>query len=377
MSQFKKINWLSISDVHIGNTRTTADYILSNLRHSLFTENKIANLDLFILAGDFFDRLLEYNHPSSGDILLFIDKLLQECSNHNVYLRILEGTPSHDNKQNKIFDDLYNTGNYKCDMKYVDTLSVEYIKEWDANVLYVPDKIRTTVKEVYDDTIALLKSLVIEQVDFCIMHGAFSYQLPDMAKEVYDEEAWLKIVKHYIFVGHVHIHNPYKRILPGGSFDRIAHGEEKPKGFLVGSMNLKGDPKKDTFYFIENKRAKKYLTFKLFDYDVKSNLEYLEKQLIGVPNDSFIRIIAEKDNPILANMVEVTKINLTHHWIKDTFKTQEEDIQEQIDQDILEEWQSINIDKSNILDILITRLSKKDISGNILDLATKFIKEVI
>ncbi len=377
MSLFKKINWLSISDVHIGNTRTTADFILSNLRYSLFTENRISNLDLLIIAGDFFDRLLEYNHPSSGDILLFIDKLLQECSTHSVCLRVLEGTPSHDNKQNKIFDDLYSTGNYSCDMKYVDTLSIEYMQNWDVNVLYVPDKIRTTVAEVYQDTLKLMESLALKQVDFCIMHGAFSFQLPPMAKEVYDEQAWLKLVKHYIFVGHVHIHNPYKRILPGGSFDRITHGEEKPKGFLMGTMNLNGDPEKDTFYFIENKRAKKYLTFRLYDYDVKNNLDYLQKQLEDVPNDSFIKIVAESDNPILANMAEVTKINLTHHWVKDTFKSEQEELIQEVDQDILEEWQSINIDKTNILEIIITRLSKKDINGNILDIASNFIKEVI
>ena len=64
-------------------------------------------------------------------------------------------------------------------MKYVDTLSVEHIEEWGINVLYVPDKIRTTVKEVYDDTIDLLKSLALSKVDFCIMHGAFAYQLPE------------------------------------------------------------------------------------------------------------------------------------------------------------------------------------------------------
>jgi hypothetical protein len=195
MSQFKKISWLSISDVHIGNTRTTADYILSNLRHSLFTENKIANLDLFILAGDFFDRLLEYNHPSSGDILLFIDKLLQECSKHNVYLRILEGTPSHDNKQNKIFDDLYNTGNYKCDMKYVDTLSVEYIKEWDVNVLYVPDKIRTTVKAIVSSYTSLTVVLTLS-VEYIKEWDVNVLYVPDKIRTTV-KEVYKNIVLYY------------------------------------------------------------------------------------------------------------------------------------------------------------------------------------
>ncbi len=377
MNQSKKIKWLSVSDVHLGNTRTPAEFILKNLRKCFFEEKIIASLDIFIIAGDFFDRLLEYNHPAGGDILLFIDRLLIECSTHNVKLRVLEGTPSHDNKQNKIFDDLYSTGNYKCDMKYVDTLSVEHIEEWGINVLYVPDKIRTTVKEVYDDTIDLLKSLALSKVDFCIMHGAFAYQLPELAKEVYIQDDWLAIVKHYIFVGHVHIHNPYKRILPGGSFDRIAHNEEKPKGFLMGTMNLHGDPKKDEFYFIENKNAKVYLTIRLNSYDVDENLKFIEQSLQGVPNDSFIRIMAEKDNPILSNMTEVTKINLTHHWTKDNFKTKEEEEQLQVLDEDLEEWTAIHIDKTNIHDIIMVRLSKKEINGAILDLASKFIKEAI
>ena len=124
MTQSKKIKWLSISDIHLGNLRTPADFILANLRRELFDTNIIPTLDLLIIAGDLFDRLLEYNHPSATNILLFIDKLMILCSTHNVKLRVLEGTPSHDNKQNIIFDALYATGNYSCDMKYFDSRTI-------------------------------------------------------------------------------------------------------------------------------------------------------------------------------------------------------------------------------------------------------------
>lgn len=374
MTQSKKIKWLSISDIHLGNLRTPADFILANLRRELFDTNIIPTLDLLIIAGDLFDRLLEYNHPSATNILLFIDKLMILCSTHNVKLRVLEGTPSHDNKQNIIFDALYATGNYSCDMKYFDTLTIEYIQDWDVRVLYVPDKIRTTTNEVYKDTLELLKNQAIEQVDFAIMHGAFSHQLPPMAKEVYIPEDWLKIVKHYIFVGHVHFHSIFKRILAGGSFDRMAQGEEKPKGYLVGTMNLHGVPKKDEAYFIENKNAKKYITIELFEDDLQNNLKLIEDKVKDLPNESFIRIKADKGNPVFANMVEISKINLSHFWSKDEKLLEEPTIE--ITEEI-ETWEAIHIDKSNIESIIMQRLSIQNVSGEILSLATNFLQEAL
>ncbi len=329
------------------------------------------------IAGDLFERQLEYNHPASGRILLFVDKLMDECSKHTCKLRVLEGTPSHDNKQNKIFDDVYATGKYSCDMKYVDTLSVEYLPDWDMRILYVPDKIRTTTQEVWDDTVKLLADLGITYVDMAIMHGAFSHQLPPMAKEVYVPEDWLKIVKHWILVGHVHFHSIYDRIGAGGSFDRLCHGEEGAKGLLMGTLNLKGDVKKDKIYFIENTRAKKYVTIDCTgDESVEVSLVKIEDIANRLPNDSYIRIRGEKGNPVFSNMAEVMKINLAHYWNKDEkLLEDEETLTEAEKEEGLESWVPIHLDKANIMGILLERLSSKQISGDVLQLAEGIIHE--
>lgn len=358
--------------------RTSTESIIDNLEAIIF-DGRIATLDLFIIAGDLFERQLEYNHPASGKILLLVDKLLDECSKHNCKLRVLEGTPSHDNKQNKIFDDLYSTGRYSCDMKYVDTLSIEYMSDWDVNVLYVPDKIRTTVQEVWDDTVKLLAAHGLTQVDFAIMHGAFQHQLPPMAKEVYVPEDWLKIVKHWILVGHVHFHSLMDRIGAGGSFDRLCHGEEGAKGLLMGTMNFHGDVKKDQIYFIENERAKKYVTVDCIgDESVEVSLQKIEDIVNKLPNDSYVRVRGEKGNPIFADWSLTTKINLANTWTKDEkLLEDEETLSEAEVEEGLESWVPIHIDRANIEGIVLDRLAAKNISGEILQLAATIISEAL
>lgn len=372
------INWLSVSDVHLGHLRTPTVEILDRLESILF-DGRISDLHLLIIAGDLFERQLEYNHPASGRILLFVDRLLDECSKYGCMLRVLEGTPSHDNRQNKIFDDVYATGRYSCNMKYVDTLSVEYIPEWDVRVLYVPDKIRTTVKEVYDDTVSLFESLGIDKVDFAVMHGAFAHQLPPMAKEVYIPEDWLKLVKHWILVGHIHFHSIFDRIAAGGSFDRLVHGEEGAKGLLMGTMNFHGDVKKDKIYFVENEKAKKYVTIDCtHEKTVEESLLKIEHIVSTLPNESYVRIRANKDNAIFTNMSVVMKFNLSNIWTKDEkLQDEEETLTQAEKEEGLESWVPPHIDNANIENILLKRLTARNISGEILNLAQGIIREAI
>lgn len=368
------VRWLSVSDIHLGNLRTQTDFILDNLERELFG-GRISSLDLLIIAGDLFDRQLEYNHPSSGRILLFVDKLLSECFKFGVKLRVLEGTPSHDNRQNKVFDDVHAVQGFLTDHKYVDTLSVEYIPEWDMRILYVPDKIRNTVDLVYRDTLDIFQEQGINRVDMAIMHGAFSYQLPPMAKEVYVPEDWLALVKHWILVGHVHKHSIHSRIAAQGSFDRLCQGEEAPKGFLMGNLHLKGDPRKDEIYFIENKGAKKYVTINCSGLGIEESLEKIKAVVDSLPNESYIRIQAETGNPVFSNMAEITKFNLENFWDKDEkiFGEEEEEMVEE--EDDLDTWVPVHIDKSNLQRIVMDRLMAKSQPepGEVLKLAKYFI----
>lgn len=374
-SNKKVIRWLSVSDVHLGNLRTQTDFILSNLENALF-DGKIATLDLVIIAGDLFDRQLEYNHPSSGSILLFVDKLLSECRKYGTKLRVLEGTPSHDNRQNKIFDDVHALYNFAGDMKYVDTLSIEYIEEWDMRILYVPDKIRTTTELVYTDTLGVFKAAGVDKVDLAIMHGAFSHQLPPMAKQVYDPQQWLVLVKHWILVGHVHKHTIFNRIAAQGSFDRLCQGEEAPKGFLMGTLNLHGDVRKDEIYFIENKGAKKYITVDCTGLTIEESLTKIETLVKPLANESYIRVRAETGNPVLSNMKEVAKFNLSHFWDKDEQSTDlEEDIKELNEE--LDTWVPIHIDKGNIAGIVMDRLTNKNHLGQVLVLAEQLLMRAL
>ena len=79
----------------------------------------------------------------------------------------------------------------------------------------------------------------LTKVDYAVMHGQFDYQLPKHITGMprHDSQKYLDIVKHYIFIGHIHTHSVYDRIIAQGSFDRLTHGQEEPKGYVVSIVD--------------------------------------------------------------------------------------------------------------------------------------------
>ena len=71
-----KLRIAYFSDIHLGANRTTTPEILAGL-YDAFDKNQLfENIDVLIIAGDLFDRLLEVNNEhlralSSGCLMLF------------------------------------------------------------------------------------------------------------------------------------------------------------------------------------------------------------------------------------------------------------------------------------------------------------------
>lgn len=304
-----KVKYIVLSDIHLGHNNTSTQYIINNLNTEIF---KHKDIDIIFIAGDLFHRLLDFNQNDVYDIVSFLYRLLIHCYNNNIILRVLEGTPSHDWQQSKIILELNNNLKTPIDVKYISKLEIEYIEKYNINVLYIPDEWSNDIESLEKEIRSELISKNIEQCDIAILHGLFNYQDPfNHVSFKYREEFFLNIIKHYINIGHYHTHSFFNRIIAQGSFDRLSHGEEEPKGYCYIEIDTKNKDL-DKWTFIENKNAKIYKTFIVNN---KTSIENLTKKILSLPHDSHIRLKINENNPF-NNIYEEFKLKLYNYNIK-------------------------------------------------------------
>jgi DNA repair exonuclease SbcCD nuclease subunit len=279
--------FISLGDVHLGNHQTPTVQIIKNLNRCV-NDELLAELDMLIITGDLYDRLLHNADDNVHHINRWITFLMYRCAKYDVMLRIVEGTPSHDRGQSRFFVEQKANASIPVDLHYATTLSIEYNERLDAHFLYVPDKWRPDTKTTLEEVRVLLKQHDLEKVDFAIMHGAFEYQLPAIVKEpTHCSETYHELVRHFILIGHVHLPTQRGRILAAGSFDRITHGEEGPKGYY--DVTLRDD---GTFniVFSQNRGAKRYDTVDCHGMDTKALNVVVRTKVSELPKGSAVRL---------------------------------------------------------------------------------------
>lgn len=292
-------SYLVLSDIHLGARTTTATEILNHLTtffDDFSAKSPFCKVKVIFIAGDLWDDTLAFADELFGQFLPWFLRFLRWCSLYGIKLRIMEGTPRHDRKQAATLAKIVDMLHIEIDFKYVSELSIEYIDGLDMSVLYVPDECRHTAAVVERDVEALFTEHNLAQVDIAIMHGMFKYQLGTipMNSKVHDEEWYLEKVKNYISIGHIHTYSQYSRIVAEGSFDRLAHGEESPKGAVLFQETEAGEW---VYFFIENTHAKVYKTITVKG-DIESALTTIDKALRKIPFGSYIRIQAPAVHPI-------------------------------------------------------------------------------
>jgi hypothetical protein len=279
--------YISLGDVHLGHRLTPASHIIKNLQR-LITDDLLKTLDMVIITGDLFDRQLNNGDDDVNAINRWITILLYKCAAYDVHLYIVEGTPSHDRKQSQFFIEQKVNANIPVELHYAKELEILYNERFDAHFLFVPDKWHPSTSVTLGQVKAKMKEMGITQVDFAVMHGAFSYQLPSIVEEpTHDEQEYLALVKHQILIGHVHNMTVNERIYAAGSFDRICHADEIPKGMFHFEVR-----KDDTFTatFIENRGAKKYVTWEVHGLDTKELNFQIKERIKDLPRGSSIRL---------------------------------------------------------------------------------------
>lgn len=354
-----EVKYLVISDIHLGHKTSYTKDIIDNLDEFILNAIKSYKLDILFLAGDVFDSLLTFPSNEATEITIWMGNLIKLCSQYKIKLRVLEGTPSHDWHQSKKFEILASYLSIEIDLKYITDIHIEYINDLDLYVLYVPDEARSTANETYRVVKTLLKNLNINKVDIAIMHGEFKYQLPHIpyndSKHI--ESDYLNIVRHFINIGHIHNFTKYDRIIAQGSFDRLIHGEENPKG---GTIQIIRDKGIDEFYFIENTKAKIYNTILLNYNDYEKSIIYIRNKLKGLKYNSRIRIKANKNHPVFLAFNELKKRFPFYVFSK---KNIEDDVIQNTENKINVNnnitYTPITINKDNIKNLLLESLENK------------------
>lgn len=295
-----------ISDIHLGAQNTQTHHIIRNL-DAMFPNNEVtAQLDVIYIAGDVFDRDLMLTDPQVMDIKMWIFRFLRMCKQHDIQVRVLKGTPSHDWNQCLYFEHCNEQARIGCDLVYHPRLDIEYQSRLGINVLYIPDEWKPTTEETWEDVQEKLMEKQLSSVDLVIMHGMFGFQLPEIDHlDKHREDRYLGITNLAIVCGHVHQANHYDRIYIPGSPDRLCHGDEGAKSHMRIKFYRDADrPERFTHkdhevVRVPNPNAKIYETVDCTGLEMNEAISRLKRRAEALPDDSHLRIQAPVDHPVL------------------------------------------------------------------------------
>lgn len=357
----KPLQYLVLSDIHLYHPNTTTLEIINHI-DAFFGHYKpgsdFTRLDIIFIAGDLFDSLADFSNNDTHLVNLWLSCLIRFCSTYDIKLRVLEGTPSHDWRQSKIIEVIIQVMQLSIDYKYVDTLFIEVIEDINLSILYIPDEWTTSAEITQYQVTQLMKERSLQQVDIAMIHGMFGYQVEHIPnkKHCHSEAYYLSIVKYIISVGHIHTHTRYDRIVAQGSFDRLRHNEEEPKGAVLISLDPNGTC---SAVFIENILAKRYVTITFKSLDIDKCSPKLDKLIRSLPKDSYVRIKAAKEHPFFVGLDQLKACYIDYNLSRIAFD-KEDRTQRYLNTEVLPmDYQPMSITEANIDDLLWQQIDCK------------------
>lgn len=368
-----EIRYICISDIHLGNRRNKTSEIVKNLDIWFNNYKTRTDLDILFIAGDIFDRLLDFNSDDAIESSLWLSRVVNWCIRSNIKLRILLGTYSHDMNQTRIINVVTALVKEPVDVKYVTTLSIELMEDLGISVLYIPDEWNSDSSKTLEETKIELAKYHLDKVDLAIMHGAFDYQLPVKTNEMHLSSLYQELVKYYINIGHVHTFSVNGNIIAQGSFDRLTHGEEEPKGGV--ECVIREDGTKDIF-FIENKTAKIFKTITVNTDNVEKEIDKIKKICLNLPLGSYVRLKSKKNNPIFTVLTEIQKLlpDITFSKNTDDDEIKQTTLFKEI---ATQTYESITITRENIVKLVEEKLQSSNVDPSVYNSAIKLLSEVV
>lgn len=367
------LHFAVVSDIHLGHKRNSTAEIVKNLRRAFPDNSETGQLDIIFLAGDVFDSLLSLPDEDIFEIDAWVCHFLRVAKKWDIKVRVLEGTPGHDWKQSERFVIINEVVGIEADLKYVKDLSIEYIEQYGATVLYVPDEWQPTTEKTLSQVKELLLAKGLTQVDYAIMHGQFEYQLPPhVPGPKHSSKEYLALVRELIFIGHVHIHTRLERIVAQGSFDRLAHGEEGPKGHVRALVHAPGE---HTVTFVENASAKRFVTIDCSGLDTEATIALVDQYARDIPDDSYVRLRGELGQPIFDNMELLIRRYPLYTWSKQVLDPNQDPEEIKVESENL--YVPITLTKENLGEILVERVVNSGATAQVVDAARIILEEVL
>lgn len=305
-----------LSDVHLGHGRVPTRKMIEDLELFL-NPDRLKLIDFIIITGDLFDQRLPHDSTEAYLISRWMERLLRACKQYNVAIRILEGTPSHDQRQSQWMVTYNEMTCLGVDLRYYPELSIDELFPGGPMVLWVPDEVNHDANRTWLEVQALMRDRALDKVDFGFMHGFFRFQAPVETVSSHDEDRYQGIVRHLIVNGHDHTHKVLGIIRIPGSPDRHKHRQEEAKGHLQFSFS----PEKGVHdeQFIVNHRA---VIFTTLDVVGKSypEVEKLLSSLEDSPDGSNYRLRLSRSDETYSNFSRLKTrfphFKLTHDTVE-------------------------------------------------------------
>lgn len=299
MDDMKNTNYFKfvvISDIHFGKKDSKLTY---DMLRKEFVDYCYQYLpDLIIIAGDLFDKRFGLHSDVSEYANRFISDLVDLINDSGASLWLIHGTMSHDNLQLKSFK------HYLSDdrIKIFEKVSEENFFGYSFLIMpeeYVP--------------LSYYKPFLKNKHDFIVGHGMFDFATVVTAAdkkrktEVLNSKMFSDNVNQMVYFGHVHTHQKHNKIMYTGSFDRLAFGEEEPKGFVSCFIDARGSVVTN---FIENVSAQKYTSINAVNIpdNMEESLSYMKNIL---SDNDYLRIVIDSDisDEKLNNIIGFVKSN--------------------------------------------------------------------
>lgn len=263
-----------ISDIHFGAIKPNVLY--NELKTQFLDFIKDRYIDMIVICGDFYNSIISLNSQTALTSFDFMNELVDICEKNGIkYIRIIEGTLSHDNYQ--ILNFRMHESNTKVNFRVITKTCAEVIED-NITILYIPEEY---VSDHYNH---YKRFLVKDKKYYDLIFGHGMFKETSFAKEdgetqisrapIWNSKLLSSLCKGPIFFGHIHTSQVIrKHIYYTGSFSRWVYGQEEPKGFYIFAYDTESH--KYIAEFIENKLARLYDTMIVHLSSFKGSIDSL------------------------------------------------------------------------------------------------------
>ena len=293
----KKYNIITIADIHWGSIDPVEH--LKALEFIIDFIKNMNDIDLVVIAGDYFDSKLPLNSREALIAIQWMYYLVNVCKESGVScIRAFQGTLDHDNNQLVAVKNLdVCTWFFKI---FINTTLEETLP--GLNCIYCPDEtIETSEYEfIYTNQILAKKNIGFFHGSFDVVYGELLASKPELMKKqnvVFRYDLWNKVIDGPMIAGHWHDGKQYDNLYYCGSPHRYKFNEDEPKGFIFTQYDIETNE-----YYVKkiiNPLCAIYKT-----YEIYSNMYNTKEDYKKVVDD--IRcIIEDLSNSTLNNKLRI------------------------------------------------------------------------